>query len=708
VRTNAARPVLGVFAALALASAVRAQGSDDCATPQAIHGTGAFRFDTRAATTGGQGQGAGACLALGTAGIDRDVWFAWTAPLDADFSLATCGRTELDTKIALYAGSGCPSGLPLACNDDACGYQSRIDFHASAGSAYTIQLGSFPGAAGDAGTFSIDTLPSLPDCQTGSGPDLVLGDIVNVFNATAEGPIDALAIGGAACNVGTAPVDWDGSVGASPVIRQNLFRYKIVDGAGRFEQVGMSWLKHGFFAVQESFCCTCQAEAGNARLGVGCTDIYVAGFNAAQMYLTPNWEVNAHTGVFPHPASDPPWSGTVARRLQVELADLETTGGASGTRYFAEGLYVARDDARAGNQNDNASWREMSVAGGPSDFTLDLLPGSHTERARAAIEAWRKIDPAVRCAEIQIPGDGRLILCWRVTPLAGSMWRYEYALYNMNSDRDVGSFALPLPTGMPLANVEFHVPRYHSGDGPGDVDFSHADWQLTTIFGTVAWTTETEAQNPSANALRWGTLANFRFDAPRPPRTVTATIGLWKSGSPNAVHVEIDGPRDFSVESFCAGDGGIQPCPCGNSGIARHGCENSASTGGAMLTWTGEPTLASDDLVLTSSGETSSALSIVMQVDVEVLATFYGDGLRCFGGTARRLYVEHANGGTVVAPGPGDPSISARSAALGVPIQPNDSRIYQIVYRDPTASFCPPPLGGSFNASNGLRVLWGM
>jgi hypothetical protein len=97
-----------------------------------------------------------------------------------------------------------------------------------------------------------------------------------------------------------------------------------------------------------------------------------------------------------------------------------------------------------------------------------------------------------------------------------------------------------------------------------------------------------------------------------------------------------------------------------------------------------------------------------VQSDIEVLATFYGDGLRCFGGTWKRLYVLHANAGTVVAPGPGDPSISARSAALGVPILPNQTRIYQVAYRDPDASFCPPPMGWSLNTSNGVRALWGL
>src|SRR5262249_10352027 len=41
---------------------------------------------------------------------------------------------------------------------------------------------------------------------------------------------------------------------------------------------------------------------------------------------------------------------------------------------------------------------------------------------------------------------------------------------------------------------------------------------------------------------------------------------------------------------FCLGDAGNRsvPCPCENNGASGHGCDNSASTGGAKLTVQGE------------------------------------------------------------------------------------------------------------------------
>ena len=696
-----------VFLALAApAVPVRAQGADACSSPQPIAGTGNFAFDSSAATTGGEGQGFGECFSFGTSGIDRDVWFTWTATQDGPVTLATCGLTSVDTKVALYAGSGCPAAPPLACSEDACVYQSRLDFLAFAGQAYTIQLGSFPSAPGGVGSFSLEYAPPPPYCLTGVGPDIVLGQVTNVFNAPAEGAADALAIGGTACNVGTTPVDWNGSIGASPVIRQNLFRYSVVDGAGRFEQVGMSWLKHGFFAVQQSFCCQCLAEPGTERLGAGCSDTYVAGINASQMYLTPNWEVNAHTGEFPHPGSDPPWSGDVARRLRVALADLEPTGSASGARYVAEGLYVARDDAQAGNQDNNASWRELSVSGGPTDFDFDLFPSSHTQRGQPAIRAWRKIDPEVRYAEVRVPGDGLLIVCWRVTALAGGSWRYEYALYNMNADRNVGSFSLPLPADVAVSNVGFHDVDYHSGDGPGDVDFSGADWPFMEAAGALTWACETEVQDPGANALRWGTLYNFRFDAPRPPAAATATLGLWKRGSPARVSVEVEAPSEIFA-SFCAGDGSAVPCPCANDGAAGRGCDNSAASGGAVLDASGHASLASDDVVLTSSGEPGSVVTLFFSGTSEIPPTRFGDGLRCTGGRLRRLYAVVSRNGIATAPVAGDRSITERMSFLGAPIDPGATHRYQAYYRDNHEGFCPDEIGGRFNVSSGVRILWG-
>jgi hypothetical protein len=158
--------------------------------------------------------------------------------------------------------------------------------------------------------------------------------------------------------------------------------------------------------------------------------------------------------------------------------------------------------------------------------------------------------------------------------------------------------------------------------------------------------------------------------------------------------------------TFCFGDGSTPfACPCNNTGMSGHGCNNSIGTGGAELSATG--TTNPDTVVLTSSHELANALSIFLQGTSPLPAAVpFGDGLRCVGGTLKRLYVKNAVNGVVSAPGPSDPSITTQSANLGDPIPPGSARIYFVYYRDPNLAFCPPPQGNSWNDSPAGTIQW--
>jgi hypothetical protein len=158
--------------------------------------------------------------------------------------------------------------------------------------------------------------------------------------------------------------------------------------------------------------------------------------------------------------------------------------------------------------------------------------------------------------------------------------------------------------------------------------------------------------------------------------------------------------------TFCAGDGSSGSCPCANFGSFGRGCANSAATGGAFLTASGLPALANDTLALTCTGELPGVSSIFLQGDAAIAPVTFGDGLRCVGGSLRRMYLHTAVGGTVNAPLAGELTISARSAALGDPLAAGATRYYQVYYRDPVASFCPNPPGNSWNISSALSVVW--
>jgi uncharacterized membrane protein len=164
------------------------------------------------------------------------------------------------------------------------------------------------------------------------------------------------------------------------------------------------------------------------------------------------------------------------------------------------------------------------------------------------------------------------------------------------------------------------------------------------------------------------------------------------------------------MTSFCLpSEGGVIGCPCGNPPLlAGTGCDNSSHTGGAMLAASGTPSLSADTLVFTTSGEKPTALSIVLQGPTS-LATgaVFGQGVRCVGGSLKRLYTKSASGGSITAPGAGDPSVHVRSAALGDTITAGTDRFYMVYYRDATVvGGCPA--ASTFNATQGGRVSWAM
>lgn len=532
-----------------------------------------------------------------------------------------------------------------------------------------------------------------------------MGDTSGITNYASSNGIEALSVGYAPCNVGSANVSYAASTPNHPVYGSSLYRLKAVNGSLRVEEIGQSWLRHGFFALSQGLRCTCTPTDGS-QLGIGCSDILSSGGGAGTVFWGPRWQVNATTGAFPFPPANPPHTG-LDRLLQVHVADLEPTGGAGAARYFAEIQTVAADDAAAGHGDNNSSHRELAVVGSGSAWTFTTSGTTQVERP--AIYAWQDADPGVMVSDVHVPSDGRYLLASRATDLGGGMWHYEYALHNQSSDRSAQAFRVPVPVFGTVSNAGFHDVDYHSGDGPGNVNFDGTDWAVATPGGEVVFASDTFATNPSANAARWSTTYNFRFDADIPPVDGVVTIGLFEPGTPTDVAVAavvpfMAPPPPFP---FCFGDGSAGPCPCGNAGGLGRGCQNSAGTGGALLSASGNASLSADMLVLTSLGELPTALSIVMQGTTMIAPVSFGDGLRCAGGTIKRMYVKSASGGVVTAPQAGDPSVSARSAALGDPIPLGATRDYQVYYRDANPTFCPAPAGSTFNASGAVEIVWG-
>src|SRR6185369_5634411 len=108
----------------------------------------------------------------------------------------------------------------------------------------------------------------------------------------------------------------------------------------------------------------------------------------------------------------------------------------------------------------------------------------------------------------------------------------------------IQSFTVPIGHGANITNVGFHAPPQQPAwphDGTvGDAGYSSTPWDVTQESNSITWSTESFATNPNANAIRFATLYNFRFDADQPPEAANATVGFFKTGSP--MMVAIQGP----------------------------------------------------------------------------------------------------------------------------------------------------------------------
>lgn len=522
-------------------------GLDDCANAQAISGTGTFPFDNTMATTDGLADAV--CGFFSQTQIENDIWFAWTAPDDDGFTISTCGLTTIDSKIAVYDGTSCPTASPIACNDDACGTQTEVNFQAFAGNQYLVRIGNYPGAAAGIGSFLIEAqgMTGGSCSNPATGADVIVGDLIGVENYGGLGNQSAFAIGTTSCNIGTQELLWIANNNEHPVIGQNIYR---LDG-GRFEQIGMGWLKHGFTALQGSLCCTCNSSGTGSRLGVGCSDPYSASLNGIQPSLGPRSEVNAFTGAFPYPFVNGFNQGgdRVFKRIQVENSDIDPAQ-RPGAQFFGEGHYVTPDDAGSGNGFNNVSYRPMAITGAQSGGFAMQLTGS-TMRTAPAIQAWKDSDPSVNLQDVQIAGEGLFMVGSNAYDNGDGTWNYEYAVYNMNSDLSGQSFSVPIGSGVNVSGDGMSFPDYHSGE-----PYTNTTWAANVSGGAVTWQTQTHAVNANANALRWGTVYSFWFVADTAPESKSASLGLFKPGNPGAQQVDVMGPMDGAggptVTNYCS------------------------------------------------------------------------------------------------------------------------------------------------------------
>ena len=346
--------------------------------------------------------------------------------------------------------------------------------------------------------------PGVPNLVP--GPDVIVGNIQDVVQQGSAGTQVGLAIGTDSCNNGDQPVDWFALPQTDhPLVPQNLYRMSGgTNNTERFEQVGHSWMKHTFEALEDTVCGTCNTSGcqTGTHLCPGCSDPYVSSLNGDQTGIGSRAWVNPFTGSFPSTANN--HSGHnhdgVSHRIRVEVSDLNTTQN-PGATYFGEAAYISPHEytwcqSHPGQCNmfNNVSYRKFSVSGTTS-FTF--TPLANTVRMQPAIEAWADTGATVNQFEPDPGNDGIFFVGYKVTNPSTGVWHYEFAIYNENLDRAIQSFSVPVGPGVNVSNIGFHAPPQEPGwanDGTfNNLGYSSTPWNVTQDSSSITWSTETFA-----------------------------------------------------------------------------------------------------------------------------------------------------------------------------------------------------------------------
>ncbi len=383
-----------------------------------------------------------------------------------------------------------------------------------------------------------------------NGPDVTQCRHGSLFQWGREGSIVGLASTTTSLNVGDEPMDWFANPNVHhPFIVMNL--YRLLDD--RFEQIGQSWIKHGFFATNTEECgaqSNCIYPGSGNLLGIGCTDTYGSQLNAMQSVLGPRGEVNGWTGEYVYTGSHQDIGAgghsPIDHRLQVHDDDLDPALN-PGAQYFSEAYYVSWDDV---DHTNNVVWKEVTRSGAPlGTWTFSMSGLSTPPKTGASLGTWGGKRTVIGGTEEPYnnpaaDNDGRCYVHYKIADLGAGQYGYEYAIFNLDMDRGLQSFSVPIPPNVTVSNADGHYVASH-GEG-----LSNAPWDIAIGVDSITFSCDNYATDPNANALRWGTLYNFRFEADAGADYVTATFGLFKPGpvgDPDELTGTIQGPSNAPV-----------------------------------------------------------------------------------------------------------------------------------------------------------------
>ena len=444
------------------------------------------------------------------------------------------------------------------------------------------------GAAAMVGQMSAEAVPGGKGGRAGGiGADVAVCTIPDVYRWGMADGYTGYSAATTSVNLGDVNLLWDGNTDQHPRIPQNAFRY----AEGRLVQIGQSWCKDGFCALQLNGCGSCQPAGSGCPeiLGPGCADPYSSSLNGQQSRLAPRSQCNPVTGHFTYPPENLPTAvATVGRRLKIQTYDLNRVVWGEEAKFFVDAMYLHSQDTDSGNDMNNASYRGVEV-GFITSTGFPLETFGNTAIGKPGIYAWEECSDTVLIQPLDFPNDGRVHVASDVILQEDGRYRYEYAIYNYNSGDAVNGFSIPLPNGVTAEEIGFHDSAAHSGE-----PYATNNWSSSQNGGRISWSTQEYAQNPDANAIRWATQYNFWFVTSAEPSDGTAEIEIFRTNGTAEITVSIPtgsgNPYDLNGDGVVNGaDVGLFLAMWGEMGgpgdFNNDGIVNGADFGGLLAAW---------------------------------------------------------------------------------------------------------------------------